>query len=1079
MKKFYLFITVSLFLVAGIQAQVTTSSVTGSVKGQNNEALIGANVVLTHVPTGTIYNTTSKTGGVFNFQNINPGGPYSLVVSYAGYDAYSLSDVNIPLGDVYEATVTLNSSSQQLKEVVVLGSSKNQRMGAATSISRTQITNLPNINRSLLDVTKLTPQSSGSSFLGMSSRYNNITVDGSVFNNNFGLGSNPLPGGASQPISIDAIDQIQVNLAPYDVRQAGFTGAGVNAVTRRGTNNFYGTVYDYWRNQSFNGRTVDGYKLPAAQQSSSNIVGASIGGPIIKNKLFFFVNGEYEKRMYPGQNWVPSKQVGDPNPNAVPNVLESDMVKLSDYLKSKYNYDPGTYSGYKFNTKNTKFLGRIDWNINDNNRFSIRYNQSETSDNNLTNTSSGPNPRLSNGRVGGKAGGLNFSNANYTQNNNVYSVVGELNSKISSTASNQFLASYTKIHDFRATPGPQFPFVDIMRDGNNVLMSFGSEIYSYQNYVKNNTTNIADNFSLNLGNHNLLAGASFDYMTFENSFANYGGQSYYRFASLQDFLDNNAPTVFAITYSNTNRSGVEAAKAKFAQLGFYLQDVFTVNDRFKLTYGARFDMPFYPGNKVSNDTLYAIPLRDPSGNEFRANVGTWPKARLLVSPRVGFTYTAGEDRSWVIRGGTGLFTGRIPFVWLVNQSSDNGVLNTTATYNSNMSNYLFNPDRTSHVPQTLPSTIGIVPGAYYSVTAPNFKIPQVWRSNLAVDKNFGDGFTATLEGIYSKTINGVFHYNANLGDKGGQRTGFGGDNRYLWSSKYTPKVGQVFVMDNTSKGYSYALTAQLAKRFARNWQASVAYTYAQAKDVSPNNGDRSQSSWTQNTIINDPNNPELGYSAYSIPHRVVAYASYKFEYLKKNLATTISLYYSGSAQDRYLYRYGGDINGDGATNDLLYIPESRSGLEQQFTASYSVKQPDNTTKVYTAADQADAFWKFIENDKQLRNRKGQFVGRYDALLPWVNQLDLRILQDITPTFAGRKHTFQVSLDMKNLLNLIDNSWGNRYTYNYGGYSDQGVLGWDSKLKKYSFNPEGSKSIYSKSNSFGSTWNMQLGIRYIF
>lgn len=1081
LMKIYLLLILALSTSIFVQAQVTTGSASGTIKGQNGDVLVGATVVFTHTPTGTVYSTTSKNGGVFNIQNMNPGGPYSLEVTNVGYEPYILADINIPLGDVYQANVDLSTTNQQLSEVIVTGNVRNQRIGAATNVSRTQITNLPNINRSLMDVTKLTPQANGGSFLGMSNRFNNITVDGSVFNNNFGLGGNSLPGGASQPISIDAIDQIQVNLAPFDVRQAGFTGAGVNAVTRRGTNDFYATLYDYYRNQSFNGTKVDGTKLAPALKSSSNVFGASVGGPIIKNKLFFFLNGEYDKRTSPGQIWSPAKTAGDNGANIAGNVLESDLIKARDFLKSKYGYDAGAYSGYDFGTTNTKFLGRIDWNINDNNRFSIRYNQAQTSDDVLTNTSSGPNPRINNGRVGGKLGGLNFANSNYKQNNNVYSVVAELNSRFSSATSNQFLASYTKIHDFRETPGTQFPFVDIMRDGGNVLMSFGSEIYSYQNYVKNNTFNFADNFTWNLGKHNLLAGASFDYMTFENSFANFGGQSYYRYASLQDFIDNKAPTVFALTYSNKDRAGLAAAKANFAQFGFYLQDIFTVNDRLKLTYGARFDLPFYPGEKVQNQALYDIPLRDASGKEFRADVGVWPKARLLVSPRVGFTYTAGEDRSWVLRGGTGIFTGRIPFVWLVNQSSDNGVLNTQVTYtsaNANMNDYLFNPDRASHAPQTLPSTVGIVSGAYYSATSPDFKVPQTWRSNFAVDKSFGNGYTATIEGIYSKTINAVFHYNANLGDVKGQRTGFGSDDRNMYNSSYTTKVGQVFVMDNTSKGSSFALTGQLAKRFSDNWQASVAYTYSNAKDISPNNGDRSQSSWTQNAIIANPNSPELGYSAYNIPHRVSAYASYRFDYANKNLATTVSLFYSGASQGRYLYRYGGDINGDGAsTNDLFFVPETRNGLETQFTKLDIKDAAGNITATYTPVEQADAFWAFVENDKQLKNRKGQYVERFDALLPWVNQLDFRLLQDIRPTIGSRKHTFQISVDIQNLLNVFNSSWGNRYTYNYGGFSDQGIVGVSGG--KYTFNPTGSKTVYSRYNNFASTWNMQLGIRYIF
>ena len=1090
LKKIYLFLAVALLSTAFLHAQVTTSSITGVVKGEKNDALVGATVVLTHTPTGTVYNAVTKSGGVFNIQNINPGGPYTLEVSNVGYETYSSSDISIPLGEIYEATVDLTTSSRQLTEVIVTGTAKNQRIGAATNISRTQITNLPNISRSLLDATKLTPQSNGGSFLGMSNRFNNITVDGSIFNNNFGLGSNALPGGASQPISIDAIDQMQVNLAPYDVRQAGFTGAGINAVTRRGTNNWYGTVYDYYKNQNFNGKKVDGEKLPELLKSSSNIIGASIGGPIIKNKLFFFINGEYENRTAPGQTGIAQNASNKGQPNVLQYVTEEDMNKVSDFLKSKYGYDPGSYQGYDFATTNKKFLARIDWNINERHRLTARYNQSETSDDVLTNTNSGPNPRISNGRPGGSfvSNGLNFSNSNYQQNNNVYSGVLELNSKLSGGASNQLLASFTKIKDFRGTPGAQFPFVDIMRDKDNVLMTFGSEIYSYKNSLENNTWNISDNFSWNIGRHNLLAGASFDYLTFANSFANYGGQSYYRFASINDFINGAAPVVYAVTYSNTDRTEITPAEAKFGQLGFYLQDNFTISSQLKLTYGARFDIPFYPGTSFKNDALAAAALRDREGNPFKADVGAWPKTRLLVSPRVGFNYDVTADKSWVLRGGTGIFTGRIPFVWLVNQSSDNGVLNTLFSANAydkngdgsfkyDMTQYPFSADRTAHIPNPLPANAGGNTNAsYYSVTAPEFKIPQVWRSNLALDKRFGNGYVATIEGIYSKTLNSVYHYNANLGDASGTLNATG-DTRPVYSKSLLSNVGQVFVMDNNSKGYSFALTGQLQKTFSQNWQASIAYTYSIAKDVSPNNGDRSQSSWTQNAIVNDPNHPELGYSSYSVPHRITAFASYRFEYANKNLASTISLFYSGSSQERYLYRYGADLNSDGATNDLLYVPATKDGLDQFFTP-LSEKQKDGTTKVYTPQEQADAFWSFVENDKYLRKHKGSYVDRYGALLPWVNRLDLRFLQDLAPVIGNKKHTFQISLDMQNFLSLLNSSWGNQYTYNYGTYSDQAIVGADKG--KYTFLPSNAdKPIYDKYYGLRSTWSMQLGIRYIF
>lgn len=1090
LKKIYLFIAVALLSTAFLHAQVTTSSITGVVKDPKNEVLVGATVVLTHEPTNTVYTTTTRKGGVFDIQNINPGGPYKLEVTNVGFETYVKTEINIPLGDTYNATVEMTNTSQVLTEVVVnAAAARNQRTGAATNVSRTQVLNFPNISRSLMNVSRLTPQSnntsSGTSFMGMSPRLNSITIDGSLFNNNFGLGSNALPGGASQPISIDAIDQVQINVAPYDVRQAGFTGAGLNAVTRRGTNNLYVTAYDFYKNQSFNGKKVDGSTIPSIQKSSSNLVGASVGGPIIKNKLFFFGNFEYEKRTNPGQLGVAYTDAEKNNPNVVKSVSAAQMDSVRNYLMSKYQYDPGVYQGYNFNTTNTKFLVRLDWNINDKNRFSIRYNQSQTKDDQLTNTNSGPSPRINNGRIGAGSNGsgasingLNFSNSNYVQNNNVYSVVGELNSKLSASSTNQLLVSYTKIHDFRSTPGKQFPFVDIMRDANNVLMSFGSEIYSYNNDLKNTTWNVADNFSYTVGRHNLLAGASFDYLTFENSFSNFGGQSYYRFNSLNDFLKDSSPTVFALTYSNTDRNGITPAAAKFGQLGFYLQDIFTVNPRFRLTYGLRFDLPFYPGERIKNDSLYAVLLKDPNGNDFRADVSTWPKQRILVSPRVGFTYNLSQDNSWVLRGGSGIFTGRIPFIWLVNQSSDNNVLNTMITKSGvDAKDRKFDPDRTKYVPDPLPTKRDIVSGAYYSVTAPDFKMPQTWRNNLAIDKSFARDFVATLEAIYSKTINGVYHWNANLGPS---RDSTRGDQPWKYYKRYLTTVKgltDVLVMDNTSKGYSLALTAQIQKRFSHNWQGSIAYTYNIAKDVSPNNGDRSQSSWTQNNIILNPNDPELSYSAYSVPHRVTAYFSYRLEYANKAMATTFGLFYSGSSQGRYHYKYSGDVNGDGTGNDLLYVPTSRDGLEQQFT-TLTTRNPDGSVKgTYTPVQQADAFWTFVQNDKFLNDHKGKFVDRYSNLLPWTNQLNLRILQDFSVRAGGHRHTLQASVDVENFLNLLNNSWGNVYALNYGSFAEQSILGVSSG--KFTFDPTGEPKIYKRNVGFGSTWGMQVGIRYIF
>lgn len=1073
-KKIAFLLSFTFLLGQLIYAQVTTSSISGTVKSATGELLAGATVTATNVPTGTTFKTLTRNGGQYNLSNLPPGGPYALEVSYVNYQTSKRTDIYLNLGDDYKADFALENTGQELSTVVVTGQrARAVKNGANTNISSRQLATLPNSSRSILNITKITPQSNGTNFAGMNNRYNNITIDGSIFNNNFGLGSNNLPGGGSQPISIDAVDQIQVNLAPYDVRQAGFTGAGINAVTKRGTNNFTGTIYDYYRNQSFNGSKVEDRKL-TFDKSSSNIIGGAVGGPIIKNKLFFFVNAEKEKNTYPGQKSVALRDNNASDPN-VTSTKASDLDMLRDFLQKNYDYDPGGYEGYNFGLNNTKFLARIDWNITDKHRLTVRYNQAETAQDILVNGSSGPNPRFGNSRSGGsKTAGLEFQNSNYKQNNNVYSGVIELNSKFGVNTSNQLLASYTKQHDFRSTPGSFFPFVDIM-NGSSVYTSFGTELYSYKNDLANTTYNVSDNFTYNTGRHSIVAGASFDYMTFGNSFANYGGPSYYRFASLNDFLTNKPPTVFAVSYSNTDRTDITPATAKFAQLGFYAQDEMAVNDKLRVTLGLRADLPFYPEEARENKALSNVTFKDLDGNPVKFSTGNWPKSRLLLSPRLGFSYDALGNKTLVVRGGTGVFTGRIPFVWLVNQSSDNGVLNSVITIDkaADLVNYKFDKDRTAHIPQTLPEPGTTIPSGFQtSITAPDFRMPQVWRSNLAFDKRFATDYVFTLEGIYTKNIHNVYHWNANLGDQKAMLQG--ADNRPIYNRRLNSFMNEAVVMDNTNKGYSYSITAQIQKTFSKNWEGAISYTYAWAENITESPGDRSVSAWSTNGIVYNPNQPELAVSSFSMPHRVMANLSYRFEYLNKNLATTVGLYYSGQAQDRYYFKYENDLNGDGATNDIIYIPNNPSEVTfEDYTSGSNV--------IATAQQGKDAFFAFIENNKYLKKHKGQYMERFGALLPWVNNLDLRILQDFSITTGSKRHALQLSLDLSNLPNLLSSSWGNRYRYNFGGFNDQSLLKTRVDATNhviYSFNPKAT-SVYSKDYSLSSTWSAQIGIRYIF
>jgi hypothetical protein len=1065
----------SFVLIAGqVLAQVTTSNITGSIRGSNGDALVGASVTATHEPTGTVYRTTSRTGGRFDIQNVTPGGPYNIKVSYVGFDELSRTDINIPLGETFDLQAELFLANRQLNEVVVSATrSSTVKTGAATAINNRLIRTIPNVNRSITGLTRLTPQANGNSFAGMNDRFNNITIDGSVFNNNFGRTNDGLVPGGGGSISVDALEQIQVNIAPYDVRQGGFVGGGINAVTRRGTNNLYATAYTYQRPESFYGKKVKNQKVNTADLSSK-IYGASVGGAIIKNKLFYFINAEKENTTRPGQIWLANRPTTATNPLAT-QVLASDLDNLSAFLSKEYGYETGGYEGYQFGLDNYKVLGRLDWNITDKHRLTLRYSQSKTDDDEQVNTSSTIGSPFGNGRRGTRTGGLAYENSNFVNSTKVKSGVLELNSNFSSKITNQLIVSYTDNQPQRVSDR-DVPFVDIMKDPNTVYISFGTDLFSYKNYIVDKAFNAAENISFSLGKHNLTVGGSFEHMEFENSFTSGSGGGYYRYASLQDFLDKKAPVVFAVSYDPSNPKGIAVPSAKFNQLGLYAQDVWTASNKFKLTYGLRIDKPSYPYTPPKNPALAAVVFKDEDGKDEQFDVSEFPDSKILFSPRVGFTYDVEGDRSIIVRGGSGIFTGRIPFIYLVNQVGDNGVIRAQYQASSaELANIRYNVDRTTYIPANPPAVGTSIPnGSIFSAAVKDFKMPQVWRTNLAFEKRFATSFIASLEGIYTKMINNVYFRNANLGAQSGTLGG-AADKRPIYTTRLNSLVNRMAVLDNINTGMSFTVTPMIQKTFSKGWEGSLAYTYTFAQELAIGSANQSATGWTTNNIVMNPNKPELSYSNYSIPHRIVAYGSYRFSYMGDKLATTIGLYYSAASQERFSYRYSGDINGDGASNDILYIPKNASEI------SFAPLTTGGVT--YTSQQQSDAFFAFIENDKYLKEHKGQYMDRYGAQLPWVHSLDLRVLEDFYIQTGTKRHNIQLSVDVTNLTNLLNKEWGYRYSYNFGTFQDQALLGvpsgFDRANPRYTFNPAGPAKAYQPNFSTSSTWGLMLGLRYLF
>ncbi len=1063
----------------------TTSSLSGLITDSKGEAMPGASIVAVHVPSGTQYVTVTDNNGNYRFQNMRIGGPYTVTVSFIGYSSSTYTDIRLKLGETYVQNGTLEEKATTLNEVVVTAGLRNsilssERAGTKTNISSRELTTMPTINRSIVDFAKLSPQSQGNSFGGRDARFNTITVDGAAFNNNFGVSSNPLPGGEAQPISLDAIEEISVSIAPYDVTLSQFTGASINAVTRSGDNTFKGSVYTYLRPKSFTGGTVDGHDVIGANDRSSQNYGLRLGGPIIKNKLFFFLSGEYEKVTIPGITWVPSTD-GIANPdNNISRTTEADLTRVRNYLMSTYNYDPGKFKDFDpFHNINHKILVRLDWNILKGHKLTLRYNDVVGTSDQLTNSTSGPpNNARNSGRISSQS--LAFSNALYGFENTVRSFTGELNSSFSTKFSNKFLASYTFIEDTRTSKSDLFPFVDIW-EGGDQYMSFGYELFSFNNKVTNKTLSFTDNLTINLNGHTVTAGIAYDHLYFFNSFIR-EGTSYYRYASVDDFLTGADPIGFGVTYGY---NGVDApgAKATFGLGSIYAQDEWQIFRGFKLTYGLRIEKPYYLDKMQDNPAISALVFADGR----KIDVSTWPKSQLLFAPRVGFNWDVKGDRSLQIRGGSGLFTGLLPFVWFTNQPTNSGLIQAPEAGwgpgNVNLNGLAFNPDYKEFIasrPDLFPQSASTLPNnAALAQVGKDFKFPQVWRSNLGVDIELPWNMIFTGEAIFSKDINAIKQLNINEAPPTGVMAG--PDARPYWSStnaaKINTSISTAMELANSHQGYQYSLTAQLTKNFNKGLSGLLAYTYSIAKDVTSNPGSSASSAWSSNTAVGSLNDPGLSWSNFSTPHKLIGSISYRVEYAKF-LASTISVVYQGYQTGRWSYTYSNDLNGDGNSSDLMYIPASPTELA--FAPSSGM----------TAAEQQDAFWAYVQRNDYLKTREGKYAERFGEVRPWIHRFDVKFLQDIYSDFGTEhKYTLQISIDLLNAGNLINDAWGT-YPFNpLASFDNVRPLSVVTKgtataapvfrLNATSLDDFAAKTTISKDISTSSTWGCLLGIRLIF
>jgi len=1026
-------------------AQITTSSVTGTVKSTTDEPLVGATIVATHVPSGTKYTGISRGGGQFTIPNMRIGGPYLIEVTFVGYDKEKYEDVYLKLAEALLMDPFLKKTDATLENVVITTGRRNSilnanRTGAVTNIGLRQITQLPSISRSINDFTRATPQSNGASIGGGNFRQNNFTIDGADFNNSFGIGSNLPANGA--PISVDAIEEISVNITPYDIRQSGFIGSAINAVTRAGTNTFSGSAYTYWKTEKQRGRRVEKTYFVRPPEKF-NQYGVRFGGPIIKNKLFFFFNYETEKQPKTIQTRFAATAAAPfgSSPNIARPTRDS-LNAITQYLATNYGYDTGPFDNYTPDIQRTKYLGRIDWNINSRHRFNVRYSQVEGGEPNPPSTSTtgtGNTFPSGLGRTNGNA--LWYKNSNYFQGANFYSFSSELNSTFR-RFSNTFRATYTYQNDSRETDSKTFPFVDILSStavtAPAPYTSFGFEPFSFGNLRKVKMYSVVDNVSWTTKKHNWTVGGQYDQSETINGFQRFA-TSYYRFATWADFasaLNPNPalrakPTDFALTYSLSPGFTPAFSAFKFRQFSLYGQDEIAVNKNFRLTLGLRLDLPTYPG--VPQILTHPLVAGLSFANGEKINTGTLPGKKIMWSPRLGFNWDLYGDRSLQIRGGTGVFTGKIPFVWIVSQSGDNGMIQVTQSFNSPASvPGPFNPDPAAYRPATVPVAGTIIPS---TVTAldPDFKNPQSWKSSLALDTKLPWGIIASLEAIFNKDLITAFFRNPNLVAPTALGVAGYPDNRLIYPVSNTQKfinplttaglpstsgtsAFNPVIIDNGSRGFYFSFTAKFDKAFSKGLFASVAYTKSLAGNLFDGGGDQPLSAWQGTATVNGANLPSQGYASYVLPDRVVGALSYRKEYFK-HLATTISLLYQGAVDYRFSYFYGADFNRDGVNgNDLIYIPKNPS--EITFVPSAVINGI-----TYTAQQQSDLFFAYVAQDKYLSKHMGQYAERNGVLAPWRNQVDIKFMQDLFAKTGKNRNTVQFSVDIFNFGNLLNPSWG--------------------------------------------------------
>lgn len=1056
-------------------AQVTTSGMNGKVTGSNGESLPGATVVAVHTPSGSQYGTTTDVDGSYRIPNMNVGGPYKITVSYVGFESYTNSEVYLNLGQTFKLSVKLSEKASALEGVEVVGARYDifdgNRTGAETNVSLQTIERMPSVGRNFSDYTRLTPQArvtqyGGVEIAGSNNRYNAIYIDGAVNNDVFGLTDQGTNGGQTgiSPFSMDILDQVSIQVAPYDIKLGGFAGAGINAVTRRGNNEFQGSAYYVMRNEGLAGKTptdnpdFDPVKL---DPFTANTYGFRLGGPIVKDKLFFFINAEIQNEETP-RPFDFSTYNGS--------VTQEELGQLVSKL-NEFGYDPGGYTNTVRTLDGTKLFGRIDWNISNVHKLMIRHQFTKAEQNSPSNSSTT---------------NINFANSGVFFPSTTNSTAVELKSNINSSMSNSLILGLTFVRDDRDPMGNNFPYVRI-RDGNSNIY-FGSEQFSTANQLNQDIITLTNNFELYKGKHTFTFGTHNEFYKMYNLFVrqNFGS---YQFNSLSDFLTGQPAYQFDRTFSAvdniTGDGSAAAAEFNALQIGFYAQDEIQVNDKLKVTLGLRMDMPMFLDKPLVNEDFNnnVIPILEENGWDLEgAKTGQMPDPAIMLNPRFGFNYDVKGDQTLQIRGGAGLFTSRIPYVWpgasFQNNAVMTGGMRVTAAGSPEL---IFNPnwDQQPSVPPTQPS-------GQVDIFAKDFKFPKVFRTSVAVDAKLPWGLVGTVDFTYTKNINNVLYYNVRY-IKTGNLTGTG-DDRPIWSrinlgtdpvTEKSRAYTDIILGTNTKEGYSYNFTAQLQKNFDKGFAGSLAYSYGNAKSMNDGVSSQNSSQWRVPNV-RGKNDLDFAVSNFAMGHRIVGYVSYRKEYLK-HTATTLTLFYTGQSGELYSYGYADGsskfLGEDNQSLELIYVPKDRSDINL-----VDITVGESTL---TADQQWEDLNAFIEADEYLSGRRGQYAERNHSRVPFTNIFDFRIAQDFYVNVGGKRNTLQLALDIFNLGNMINKDWGRIYYASGAYYSNYPLIRMqgfeeDNTTPRFSFQkPKGDIWAIDDSGILSSRWQGQFTIRYIF